>query len=64
MPPFTEDIELLDFIPGVGKRTAEQILAKLVQICHDSLHLATYVRGAGMTLGHDESEGKKVHQDA
>ena len=29
MLPFDEDLELLDTIPGVGRRTAEQILAEI-----------------------------------
>lgn len=48
MTPFREDLKLLDSIPGVGKRTVEQIIAEVfVQICLDSLHLDTYVRGQG-----------------
>ncbi|WP_206923146.1 transposase, partial [Alicyclobacillus suci] len=29
MTPFEEDLELIDTIPGVGRRTAEQILAEI-----------------------------------
>lgn len=29
LPFFEEDLELLDTIPGVGRRTAEQILAEI-----------------------------------
>ncbi len=28
MLPFEEDLELLDTIPGIGRRTAEQILSE------------------------------------
>lgn len=57
--PFTEDIELLDTIPGIGRRTAEQLLA---EIGHDmtrfqsAAHLASW---AGMAPGQNESAGKR-----
>ncbi len=59
MTPFTKDIELLDSIPGVGKRTAEQILAEIgtdMSRFPTPGHLCSW---AGMTPGHDESAGKK-----
>lgn len=59
MIPFTKDLELLDSIPGVGKRTAEQILAEIgtdMSRFPTPGHLCSW---AGMTPGHDESAGKK-----
>lgn len=59
MSPFAEDLKLLDTIPGVGKRTAEQILAEIgtdMTRFPSAGHLCSW---AGMTPGHDESAGKK-----
>jgi transposase len=59
MIPFAEDLQLLDTIPGVGKRTAEQILAEIgtdMSRFPTPGHLCSW---AGMTPGHDESAGKK-----
>ncbi len=59
MTPFAEDLKLLDSIPGVGKRTAEQILAEIgtdMSRFPTPGHLCSW---AGMTPGHDESAGKK-----
>ena len=59
MAPFSEDLKLLDTIPGVGKRTAEQILAEIgtdMSRFPTPGHLCSW---AGMTPGHDESAGKK-----
>ncbi|MCZ8513017.1 IS110 family transposase [Paenibacillus filicis] len=59
MAPFAEDLKLLDSIPGVGKRTAEQILAEIgtdMARFPTPGHLCSW---AGMTPGHDESAGKK-----
>ncbi|MCZ8514647.1 IS110 family transposase [Paenibacillus filicis] len=59
MVPFAEDLKLLDSIPGVGKRTAEQILAEIgtdMARFPTPGHLCSW---AGMTPGHDESAGKK-----
>ena len=59
MTPFSEDLELLDSIPGVGKRNAEQILAEIgtdMSRFPTHGHLCSW---AGMTPGHDESAGKK-----
>ncbi|BFH59971.1 IS110 family transposase [Paenibacillus azoreducens] len=59
MAPFAEDLKLLDSIPGVGKRTAEQILAEIgtdMSRFPTPGHLCSW---AGMTPGHDESAGKK-----
>jgi transposase len=59
MVPFVEELKLLDTIPGVGKRTAEQILAEIgtdMSRFPTPGHLCSW---AGMTPGHDESAGKK-----
>jgi len=59
MTPFTEELKLLDSIPGVGKRTAEQIIAEIgtdMSRFPTPGHLCSW---AGMTPGHDESAGKK-----
>ena len=59
MAPFVEDLKLLDTIPGVGKRTAEQIIAEIgtdMSRFPTPGHLCSW---AGMTPGHDESAGKK-----
>ncbi len=59
MAPFSKDLELLDSIPGVGKQTAEQILAEIgadMSRFPTPGHLCSW---AGMTPGHDESAGKK-----
>lgn len=59
MAPFEEDLRLLDTIPGVGKRTAEQILAEIgtdMSRFPTAGHLCSW---SGMTPGHDESAGKK-----
>ncbi|EHQ90202.1 IS110 family transposase [Desulfosporosinus youngiae] len=59
MTPFAEELKLLDSIPGVGKRTAEQIIAEVgtdMSRFPTPGHLCSW---AGMTPGHDESAGKK-----
>lgn len=59
MAPFEEDLELLDTIPGVGKQTAQHILAEIgtdMSRFPTPGHLCSW---AGMTPGHDESAGKK-----
>lgn len=59
MNPFSEEVELLDSIPGIGKRNAEQILAEIgsdMSRFPTPGHLCSW---AGMTPGHDESAGKK-----
>ncbi|MDQ0168557.1 transposase [Bacillus horti] len=59
MEPYKEEIELLDTIPGVNKRTAQQILAEIgtdMSRFPTPGHLCSW---AGMTPGHDESAGKK-----
>lgn len=59
MAPMKEEIRLLDTIPGVALRTAEQILAEIgtdMSRFKTAGHLCSW---AGMTPGHDESAGKK-----
>lgn len=59
MTPFTEELKILDSIPGVGRRTAEQIIAEVgtdMSRFPTPGHLCSW---AGMTPGHDESAGKK-----
>ncbi len=57
--PFELELELLDSIPGVGRRTAEDILAEIGTDMHrfpSSAHLASW---AGMSPGNNESAGKR-----
>ena len=59
MRPFEEVLELLDTIPGVGRRTAEQILAEIgidMERFPTAAHLASW---AGMAPGNNESAGKR-----
>jgi transposase len=59
MRPFGEAIERLETIPGVGRRTAEAILA---EIGPDMSRFSTYrhlASWAGMCPGTDESGGKR-----
>jgi transposase len=57
--PFDEDLERLDSIPGVGRRTAEVILAELgtdMDRFPSAGHAASW---AGMCPGNNESAGKR-----
>lgn len=59
MHPFNEELELLDTIPGVGRRTAEEILAEIgtdMGQFPSHAHLASW---AGMSPGNNESAGKR-----
>jgi transposase len=59
MRPFNEELELLDTIPGVGRRTAEEILAEIgtdMGQFPSHAHLASW---AGMSPGNNESAGKR-----
>ena len=59
MLPFEEYLELLDTIPGVGRRTAEQILAEIgtnMDQFPSATHLCSW---AGLSPGNNESAGKK-----
>ncbi len=57
--PFEEDIERLDTIPGVGRRTAETILAEMgrdMARFPTERHLASW---SGLAPGNNESAGKR-----
>ncbi len=57
--PFEEQIERLDSIPGVGRRTAEEMVAEIgpeVERFPSAGHLASW---AGMCPGNNESAGKR-----
>lgn len=59
MRPFEHELELLDTIPGVGLRTAEQIIAEIgvdMERFPTHAHLASW---AGMAPGNNESAGKR-----
>lgn len=61
MLPFNEDLELLDTIPGVGRRTAEQILAGLIgSACRTGLSMAGSRRAGRLPPGH--RAGQPYHQ--
>ncbi|MGH3148838.1 MAG: IS110 family transposase [Rubrobacter sp.] len=57
--PFSEEVALLDTIPGVNRRTAETLIAEIgvdMSRFPTSSHLASW---AGMCPGNDESAGKR-----
>src|SRR3954469_11890272 len=57
--PFSGEVELLDTIPGVDRRTAETLIAEIgvdMSRFPTSGHLASW---AGMCPGNDESAGKR-----
>jgi transposase len=59
MTPFEEEITLLDTIPGVGRETAEAVIAEIgVDMAQfpSAAHLASW---AGMAPGNHESAGKR-----
>jgi transposase len=59
MHPFSEDLELLETIPGIGERNAQQILAEIgtdMDRFPTAHHLASW---AGMAPGNHESAGKR-----
>lgn len=59
MLPFDVDLELLDTIPGVGRRTAEQVLAEIgtnMDQFPSAAHLCSW---AGLSPGNNESAGKR-----
>jgi len=59
MLPFDEDLELLDTIPGVGRRTAEQILAEVGTDMNQFPSAAHMCSWAGLSPGNNESAGKR-----
>jgi transposase len=59
MRPFEEDLELLDTIPGVARRSAENILAEIgtdMNRFPSEAHLSSW---SGMAPGNNESAGKR-----
>jgi transposase len=57
--PFSDEVELLDTIPGVDRRTAEVLIAEIgvdMSRFPTHAHLASW---AGMCPGNDESAGKR-----
>jgi len=57
--PFSEEVELLETIPGVNRRTAEVLIAEIgaeMSRFPTHAHLAYW---AGMCPGNDESAGKR-----
>ncbi|CAB3390874.1 protein of unknown function [Kyrpidia spormannii] len=59
MRPFEEDLELLETIPGVGRLTAEQVLAEIgtdMDQFPSAAHLCSW---AGLAPGNNESAGKR-----
>jgi transposase len=57
--PFADLVVLLDGIPGVDKRTSEDILAEVgadMSVLPSAAHLASW---AGLCPGHNESAGKR-----
>ncbi|MBT1278887.1 IS110 family transposase [Thermoanaerobacter sp. CM-CNRG TB177] len=59
MLPFEKDLALLDTIPGVGRRTAEQIIAEIgtnMEQFPSAAHLCSW---AGLCPGLNESAGKQ-----
>lgn len=59
MLPFEEDLELLDTIPGVGRRTAEQIIAEIGTDMNQFPSAAHMCSWAGLSPGNNESAGKR-----
>ena len=59
MAPFEKEIQRIDTIPGIGRRTAEQIIAEIgtdMSRYASADHLASW---AGMVPGQNESAGKR-----
>ena len=59
MGPFDDKIELVDGIPGIDKRTAQDILGEIgpnIEQFHDAEHLASW---AGVCPGNNKSAGKR-----
>lgn len=60
MAPFEEDLERIDTLPGIGRRTAEQIIAEIgpdMSRYESANHLASW---AGLVPGQNESAGKHL----
>ena len=59
MRPFEEDLEFLDDIPGIGRRSAESVIAEIgtdMNRFPSAAHLSSW---AGMAPGNNESAGKR-----
>ncbi|MFE5321735.1 transposase [Paenibacillus sp. NPDC056579] len=60
LPPFQADLDRLASIPGIARRTAEQILAEIGTDIRSrfpsSAHLCSWV---GLVPGHNQSAGKR-----
>ncbi len=57
--PFEKDLELLDTIPGIGRRSAEEIIAEIgtdMNRFPSDAHLSSW---AGMSLGQNEVQGNE-----
>lgn len=58
--PFEEILELLDTVPGVGRRTAEQIVAETgIELERQFGSAARLSSWAGLSPGNNESAGKR-----
>jgi transposase len=60
LDPFQRDIERLDTVPGIGRRTAEQILAEVGTDVGSRFPSAAHLCSwAGLVPGQNESAGKR-----
>lgn len=59
LPPFESELTLLDSIPGIGRWSAEIILAEIGPAMRRFPTAGHLARWAGMCPGHDESAGKR-----
>ncbi|GKS09829.1 hypothetical protein YDYSY3_08290 [Paenibacillus chitinolyticus] len=60
MLPFEKDLEMLDTIPGVARRTAETIVAEIGSNMDQYPSAAHLCSWAGLCLGQNESAGKRM----
>lgn len=59
LTPFDQAVEVIDSIPGIGRRSAETIIAEIgtdMSVFSSAKHLASW---AGMCPGNNESAGKQ-----
>jgi transposase len=59
LAPFEEEVALLDTIPGVGRRTAEDLLVEIGPNMAQFPSAAHLASGAGMAPGHHISAGQR-----
>lgn len=59
MRPFEEDLEMLETIPGVGRRTAEQVLGRLGRIWTNSRRPFIYAHGQDWLQGTTKVRGNE-----